>query len=254
MITAFRVLWKTIKDIWEDMLLLVLMNIFTIVCGIPLFAAIGIPIYLGVVAPADQPSPLISLLMVALVASIPASLPYAGALFALYAVCNRIANGFAISWEFYFTNFKQHFLKTWPFLILSNSVSLLILINFLWYPQAFPTQEWVGWVMGAWMAAFLFWSAIQFYAIPFYIEQETKSWKVALKNAALVAGANPLFTLVLFVVATLLILVSTLLIPPLFVLIGLVFWVMIGTQAVINRITMYRTRMEEQQTANPKKR
>src|SRR4030095_6849640 len=103
--------------------------------------------------------------------------------FGLYTVCNRVANGFAISWEIYFNAFKQNIFKAWRYLILANSLGLLIVVNFMWYPQAFPDQGWVSWVMGAWLAAGLFWLAIQFYVFPFYIEQESKSWRVALRNS-----------------------------------------------------------------------
>lgn len=243
MINAFRVLWKTIKDIWEDMLLLVLMNVLTLVCGIPMFAALLIPPYL-VLATSETTQPVIVALLIALVLMIPTTIPFAGAWFALYAVCNRVANGFAISWEFYFTNFKQSLFKAWRYLIFANAVSILILVNFLWYPQAFPQADWVPWVMGLWLAAGFFWVAIQFYVFPFYIEQESKSWRVALRNAALIAGANPLFTFILLVIAAALLAVSLLVVPPVFVLLGLLIWVMTGTQAVVNRIAAYRARAE----------
>ena len=251
MFNALKVIWKTIKDLWEDMLLLVLMNGLTFVCGIPLFGAIVVPFYMGISS--GSLTILIPSLLIALVVAIPASIPYAGAWFALNAVCNRVANGFAISWDFYFANFKQYIWKAWRYMIFSNSISILIIVNFLWYPQAFRDQVWVPWVMGAWLAAGLFWTAIQFYVIPFFIEQEDKSWRVALKNAALVAGANPLFTLVLLVLAVALLALSVAVIPPLFVLLGLVVWAMISTQAVVNRVAFYRVKLEaEQNKKQPK--
>jgi hypothetical protein len=240
MINAVRVLWKTVKDIWEDMLLLVLMNVLTIVCGLLFFAAVILPPYLALVSTTS----LVFSLLIALVLMIPTSIPFAGALYGLYAVCNRVANGFAISWEYYFTAFKQNIWKAWKYFIFATAVGILIALNFFWYPQAFPQGEWVPWVMGAWLAAGLFWMAIQFYVFPFYIEQETKSWRVALRNAALIAGANPLFTLVLLIVAVAFLALSLLVVPPLFVLLGLLLWVMPGTQAVINRIEAYRKKLE----------
>ncbi len=242
MTNAFKVIWKSIKDIWEDMLLLVLMNLLTIVCGLPLFAAIGIPAYMSLGSPDPAPS-LISSLIIGMVLAIPLSIPYAGAYFALNAVSNRVANEFAISWDFYFTTFKQNLWKAWRYMVFSNIVGILILINFLWYPQAFPGQSWVAWVVGAWLAAGVFWTAINFYVIPFYIEQEIKSWKIAFKNAALVAGANPLFTLILLIVTIAVLGLSLSFLPPLFVLLGLLIWVMVGTQGVINRVAMYRERL-----------
>ena len=251
--SAFKVIWKSIKDIWEDMLLLVLMNLLTVVCGLPLFAVIGVPAYVAMGSTDPVPS-LISSLIVGMVLSIPLSIPYAGAYFALNAVCNRVANGFAISWDYYFAHFKQNIWKTWRYMIFSNVVGILIAINFLWYPQAFPGQPWVAWVMGAWLAAGIFWTAIQFYVIPFYVEQEAKSWRVAFKNAALVAGANPLFTFLLLVVTSAVLILSIGVLPPLFVLLGLLIWVMVGTQGVVNRVAMYRSRMEGQGDAKKVKR
>lgn len=249
MISAFKVLWKTIKDLFEDMLLLILMNMLTVVCGIPLFAAFGVPIYMSLASK----STLIPALIVALILAIPAAIPFGGALFGLYSVCDRVANGFAISWDYYFSNFKQSFWKAWRYLVLANTVELLIMINFLWYPQAFAGQPWVPWVMGAWLAAGFFWLVVQFYVFPFYIEQEVKSFRVALKNAALIAGAHPLFTLLLLVFSVGLIALSTLVIAPLFVLGGLLFWVMPGTEGVINRIAVYRVRLEAEEAKGKNK-
>ncbi|MCL5996992.1 MAG: hypothetical protein M1546_13190 [Chloroflexi bacterium] len=251
MINAFKVLWKTVKDIWEDMLLLVLMHVLTLICGIPLFATLLIPPYLALAA--ETGASIIPAFLVALVLSIPTAIPFAGAWFALYAVCNRVANGFAISWEIYFTSFKQYIFKAWRYMAIANSIGILIVVNFFWYPQAFPDQSWVSWVMGAWLAAGLFWLAIQLYVFPFYVEQETKSWRVALRNSALIAGANPLFTLILLVVTLLLVGLCVSFLPPLFVLIGLLLWVMVGTEAVVNRITAYRARAEAEAAKAAKK-
>jgi hypothetical protein len=243
MISAFKVLWKTAKDLFEELLLLVLMNIVTLICGIPLLAALGLPIYIAL---ASQ-SQLVPALMIALVASIPASIPFGAALFGLYTVCDRTANGFAISWEHYFSFFKKGFWKAWRYVALVNTIMLLIIINFFWYPQMFSGQEWVPWAMGLWLAAALFWIAIQFYAIPFYIEQEVKSFRIALKNAALIAGANPIFTLLLLIVAVALLALSTLVLPPLFVIGGLVFWALPGTEGAVDRIAAFRKRMEAEE-------
>ena len=244
MISAFKVLWKTIKDLFEDMLLLILMNIVTLICGVPLFAAIGLPIYLSLMSQSEM----IPAVIIALVLAIPAALPFGGALFGLYTVCNRTANGFAISWEHYFSTFKRTFWKAWIYVAFANTVGLLIGINFLWYPRTFPNQDWVPWVMGLWLAVAFFWVAVQFYVIPFYIEQEVKSFRIAVKNAALVAGANPLFTLLLLVFSLALLAVSTLVIAPLFVLGGVLFWVLPGTEGAVNRIAVYRARMEAEES------
>ncbi len=239
MINAFRVIWKTAKSIWEDMLLLVLMNALTFLCALP--AAIAVYFALSL-----APNALLAFAF-SLIVLIPTTIPFAGAWAALNATCNRVANGFAISWEFFFTNFKQYIWKWWRYVVFSLAVFGLLALNFVWYPTVFGDEPWVAWVQGAWLAAIAFWVSMQFYVFPFYIEQETKSWKVAVRNAALVAGANPLFTLVLVALAAALTAVALLVVPPLFVLLGWLFWAMTGNEAVINRIQAFRNRLETEQ-------
>ncbi len=211
MVDAFRVVVKTFKDIWGEMFNLVLMNVFTLLC-------------LVVVIPGPP------------------------ALMGLYAVCNRIANDYAVSWEHYFAAFRQHFRKGWLYAIAASVVTALIVLNFWWYGATFGDEVWVQWVRGAWLAAAFFWLVVNFYVFAFYMEQQDRRWRVALRNSALVAGANPLFTLTLLVIVGILMLLS-LAITPLFVLLGLSIWAMFGSEAVVNRVNVYRKRMELQASA-----
>lgn len=208
MFDAFRVAAKTFKDIWGEMFNLVLMNVFTLLCLI-------------VVIPGPP------------------------AVLALYAVCDRIANDYAVSWEHYFAAFREHFGKAWRYAIVAFVVTALLVFNFWWYGATFGREVWAQWVQGAWLAATFFWLAINFYVCAFYMEQQDRRWRVALRNSALVAGASPLFTLTLLAVAGLLMVVA-LAITPLFVLLGLSTWAMFGSEAVVNRVNLYRKRMEMQ--------
>jgi uncharacterized membrane protein YesL len=208
MIDAFRVVVKTFKDIWGEMFNLVLMNVFTLLCVVVI-------------------------------------IPGPPAVMALYAVCNRIANDYAVSWDHYFAAFREHFRRGWLYAIFASVVSVLIVFNFWWYGATFGSEVWVQWVQGAWLAASFFWLVINFYVAAFYMEQQDRRWRVALRNSALVAGANPLFTLTLLVVVGLLMVVA-LAITPLFVLLGLSTWAMFGSEAVVNRVNLYRKRMEAQ--------
>ena len=212
MVDAFRVVVKTARDIWGEMFNLVLMNLFTLLC-------------VAVVIPGPP------------------------AVMALYAVCNRIANDYAVSWEHYFSAFREHFGKAWLYAIVAFVVTILIGFNFWWYGATFGNEVWVQWVQGAWLAAAFFWLVINFYVFAFYMEQQDRRWRVAVRNSALVAGANPLFTLVLLIVAGLLLIVS-LAVTPLFVLLGLSIWAMFGSEAVVNRVNVYRRRMESQKPAD----
>jgi uncharacterized membrane protein YesL len=210
MAEALRVVVKTLKDLWDEMFNLVLMNIFTLLC-------------LVVIIPGPP------------------------AMMALYAVCNRIAHSYAISWEHYFAAFRQHFAKAWLYAVFAVLFTGLLLFNLWWYGAAFEGAVWQPWVQGAWLAALLFWLIANFFVSPLYLEQQDRRWRVALRNAILIAGANPLFTLVVLV-ATGLLMALSLLITPLFVFLGPAIWALFGSEAVVNRVNFYRQRMQAKES------
>ena len=207
---AFIVFGRACKFIWEDMLLLILMNMLTL-----LFCVLIIP------GPA--------------------------AWAALCHMCNKVANQYAISWDEYWAVFRREWRPWAPMTAIATIISALIMINFFFYSIAFPGQTWVPYVQGAWLAGGLLWLAVQFYLYPMFVEQEKKSWRMAIRNAAVIAGANPLFTFLLLLIGGTLIGVSLFLVPPLFVLLGPAFWLMLGNAATIDRLEIYRKRMDQVQ-------
>ena len=207
---AFIVFGRACKFIWEDMLLLILMNMLTLLCCVLI-------------------------------------IPGPAAWAALCHMCNRVSNEFAISWEEYWKVFRREW-KPWAVMtIIGTLVSALIGINFVFYSLAFPNQAWVPYVQGAWLAAGVLWLAIQFYIYPLYVEQEKKTWRIALRNAAVVSGASPLFSFILIVLGALLIILSLVFVPPLFVLLGLSFWLTLSNAATVDRLAVYRKRADETQ-------
>ena len=201
---AIRVIGRSLRDIWDEMLLLGLMNIVTLLAQATI--VLGPPAMAG-----------------------------------LHAMCNRVANGFAISWDNYLQACRTYFVRSWIFAVPPILISALIVYNFLFYGTFAAT--WAVWVQGAWLAGLIFVTAIQFYMFPFLMEQDDKRWRMALRNSALVAGANPLYTVVLLVVALVLTGVF-LLVLPLFVFFGLIPWVMFGNAAVVDRVAAFRKRAD----------
>lgn len=201
---AIRVIGRALRDIWDEMLMLGLMNIVTLLAQATI--VLGPPAMAG-----------------------------------LHAMCNRVANGFAISWDHYLQACRTYFVRSWIFAVPPVVVSALIIYNFSFYGTF--DASWAVWVQGAWLAGLIFVNAIQFYMFPFLMEQDDKRWRMALRNSALVAGANPLYTVVLLVVALVLTGVF-LLVLPLFVFFGLIPWVMFGNAAVVDRVAAFRRRAE----------
>ena len=233
---GFRVFVRGIRNLWEEMLPLGAMSLITFIAVAAGPAMVAVALLLPLPAPA-------------LILAIPLALPGPPAWFALHVVANRVANDYAIRWEHYFGAFRPMFRTAWLYTLFASAISILILYNIIFYPQTFPDTPWAMWLAGAWLAAGVFWLALQLFVIPFYVEQETKRWRTAFRNAALVAGANPLMTLIVLVLTAALLAASALLAPPILVVFGPILWVMMGTTGVVDRVTAYRKLQEERDEA-----
>jgi uncharacterized membrane protein YesL len=203
---AFRVIAKSARDLFDDMLPMVLMNMLSLLCHLT--------IVLG---------------------------PPSAA--AMHAMCHRSALGLAFNWSTYWQAFRQYFGKSWLLFLPSAVALFLIGFNFAWYGLTFPEAGWSQWVQGAWLAVFALWSAVGFYIMPFLIMQEEKRVRTAIRNAALVAVSNPVYTLILLLFGVLLTVVNLVIIPLVFFF-GLVVWAMLANQAVVDRVDAFRKREE----------
>lgn len=161
---------------------------------------------------------------------------------ALHAMCQRAADGYAIKVEEYFGALRRYFGRSWLYAAPSILVNVLIVAN-IWFYADFE-QEWAAWVQAAWLAGLLFWNAVQFYVFPYMIVQDDKRWLVALRNSALTAGANPLFTLILLVLSSVLVGLS-IGAGPLFFFFGFIVVVMPANTAVLDRVADFQRRHEE---------
>lgn len=229
---GFRIFGRALRNIWEEMLPLGAMS------GITFVAIALAPLLVVAVLLAPLPPAL-------LILAIPLALPGPPAWMALHVVANRVANQYAIRWDQFFGAFKANLRVLWLYTLVATLVSGLLVYNIFFYPNAFPDAQWAMWVAGAWLAAGVFWMAIQLFVIPFFVEQENKRWRTALRNAILISGANPFMTLILLALTVVLLVASALLAPPLLVVFGPILWIMVGTTAVVDRVTAYRKSQEE---------
>jgi uncharacterized membrane protein YesL len=203
--TAFPVIWRALRNGYEELFNLAGMNLLTLL--LQLTIVLGPP-----------------------------------AMAALQYMSNRVANGFAISFAGYFAAMRANFGAAWRFALPTIVLTALILFNMRFYASV-TDQSWVVWVQGAWIAALVLTQAVQFYAYPLYFEQEVKSWRLAVRNAALVVGANPLYTAILLIAGLAVTLISIVFAPLLFVF-GLAVWTLFANTAVVDRLTKYRKRAE----------
>ncbi len=93
-------------------------------------------------------------------------------------------------------------------------------------------------IQGILAIACLVWLIIQFYVWPFLIEQEEKRLRVALKNALFLTLANPLYTFLLIGIVGVALLISVLTMLPIAVF-ATSFISLLGNRAVIERLKTY---------------
>jgi hypothetical protein len=210
---VFRVFWEAIKAFWEELLLLALMNIVTVLL---LFPVITFP----------------------------------PALAGLWHAANLAAKEKSIHWSDYFEGFRRYFLKAWALALLNILVILMVITNVRFYtPGVAPfdiSLDVSRWIRGLFIAAGFLWVAAQMYPMAMLLEQEDQRLRVALRNTAVLFFTNPGFTIVLLILLVVIAVISTLLTIP-WILITLAFFGVICNKAVLHLLEPHRERLREEE-------
>jgi hypothetical protein len=212
---VFRVFWGAIKDFWEELLLLALMNILTVLL---LFPVVTFP----------------------------------PAVAGLWNAANLAAKGKSIHWSDYFEGFRRYFLKAWALALLNVLVILMVITNVRFYtPDVAPfniSSNASAWIRGIFISLGFLWVAAQMYPLAMLLEQEDQRLRVALRNTAVLFFTNPGFTIVLFILLAVIAVISTLLTIP-WILITLAFFGVACNKAVLHLLEPHRERLREEEEA-----
>ena len=187
---AFRVLWRALKDYYDEMFTLVGANLVWVLV---LTAALGIPYglnYLGI-HPAVT---LISgvLLLVGL-------LPPATA--GMWYLTNQVAHHKTVEFRMMWDGAKMYATKSWLHALLNIVVAALVYVN-IWFYGAIDAQ-WAVIVRGLFIGLAVLWVLIQIYVMPMLMEQQEPKFFLALRNAAFMTFASPIVTLLVGVLMAL---------------------------------------------------
>jgi uncharacterized membrane protein YesL len=206
----FRVIWAGVQDFWDELFLLALMNIVTMLLAIPVIT-------------------------------------FPPALAALWHVANRVADGTAIHWSDYGDGLRRYFLKSWGLALINILILVIILTNIWFYgPTNNPlsiSEKITPWLQGFFIVVGLLWLIYQMYPLAMLLEQTDQRLHIALRNSFILVIANPLFTLVLAVFILVVVAVSTYLVAPWI----LVTWALIAVvinKAVKHMLKPFRERMK----------
>ena len=184
---AFVIAGKAIVGFYNDMFVFVAMSLLWWVTGgffIAIAAAVGLTLFVG-----GGPwwiAPLIAI-------------PAGPAIIALASVTRQTTRGRAADRRDYFDAFKANWKAGLTLNALGMVVLSLLLLNLIFY--TFQSSAVLRLLAILWAYLVLFWTSILFYVYPFYLALEKPSLWHTLRLAALGTFANPLFSVLLLLVA-----------------------------------------------------
>jgi hypothetical protein len=165
------------------------------------------------------------------------------ATFGAYYVANQLARGKSTGPAGLLEGARRYFGLSWLWFLLNAVVAVLLGANVLFY-RSFDAV-WASLLEAFFWLVAVAWLVVQFYALPFAVEQEQKSLWVALRNGLFTALAAPGYTAVLIGVALAALAISTGLFALLFVG-GLMLIPVLGAHAVLERLEAYGLRERPQ--------
>ncbi|MCD6289354.1 MAG: hypothetical protein J7M34_02540 [Anaerolineae bacterium] len=212
---AFSVVFRSIRDFYEEMFLLVSLSI---VWWVPVIA--------------------ITVLVLPLARSLPSWL--VGAAVAVLAVllaplttglCQigyRIAYELRVDSSFFKESVREFFWPSVKLGLLNVVILVTIIVNLLFYAR-FPGT--LRLITILWIYVLIMWGAAQLYLFPLLIEQQEPRVLMAVRNAAVLVLTRPLFTLIVLLLAFILTALCTVL-PVLLILIWPGLMALISTRAL----------------------
>jgi len=160
----------------------------------------------------------------------------------LVYVTNRLAHGESLGIGGMLEGGKRYFLKSWLWMLL-NLLALVVVSTNVWFYGQFDAV-WATLLQGFFLMLGVLWPLVQFYALPYLMEQEQKSLWLALRNGLFTILAAPGYTLAVAGAAALVWAASVALVAPL--LLGAPCLIaVLGNRAVRERLETYQVRERE---------
>jgi hypothetical protein len=154
----------------------------------------------------------------------------------IQAVGHSIAQGQGQHLEDFTGAARRYLWLSQRWVLLNILVAALLYLNVSFYSSV--TSPLAALIQALLISFALLWLAMQFYVWPFVLTQEDKRLRVALRNAAFLALASPVFTLSLLLQAALVIVLSLFTILPLAAF-TTSFLAILSNRAVIERLTVF---------------
>jgi uncharacterized membrane protein YesL len=164
------------------------------------------------------------------------------ATFGMYYVAYRLLNGESLGVRGLIEGGRKYFGKAWLWGLMNLAVMVVLVINVQFYSNV--AAAWGLYLLIFILMLGFLWFCTQFYALPYFMEQDGKSLKVALRNGLLTTMAAPFFTLILMLVVGVVLVASFTVVLPLFLgLPGLI--PVLGFRGMYDRLVAFKLREPE---------
>jgi len=231
MFDALRITWQSLKDLWEDFVFLIMVN---------LLWALSILLVLAPIFFWGGSYPIPALIM-SLALFLPVPVVSAGLCF----VANQISRGNSVGWGTFTTGLRRYWLKGLVVALVNLIVLGLLFTNLQFY--AFVLQgAWTNFALSAWIIAGIYWLVAQIYWFPMILELESEKVLEALRNALALVIISPGFSLAMAIVLLVLMVLCVLLTVPMPLFMAALLMLIIN-RATRSRLDLVRRKRETRQ-------
>lgn len=164
------------------------------------------------------------------------------ATFGMAYVANRLVHGEATGLSGWWQGLRRYLLVSWLWGLANLVVAVVLYANLVMYGSI--DAFWGPLLQGVALAVSAFWAVVQLYAVPFLMEQTEPKLLRAWRNGLFTLLAAPGYSLVLIVAVILILALSAVTLAPLF-LGGPCLILVIGNQAVVERLEHFGVRQRE---------
>lgn len=237
MINPFRPIWAALRDVFDEFILLLGINVLWCLLSLPLLWVAYVLLIGGMTLPAS----IVILLNV---------IPAGPATAALAHVAFRVSDGRATKIREYIGAIRSYARRGWIVLGLWTVGLLIILIDIGFY---LGVGNLIGSiVLGLWLYLLVMWLAVLIYIFPLTALQEEFSLRGVARSAALMVIGRPIFTLVNMVLMLAVLVLSLVTVVPLVAITPALLnvWGMRITRALIDDARR-RREVAEAQAAPP---
>jgi uncharacterized membrane protein YesL len=181
----FRILWKSLADVYDNLFVAIGMNVLWLLLSIPAMVVIagGFILFGLPSAQAFVLAPFLATLF-----------PGPGSI-GIHYYMNQLYKEDRVEFSMYWTALRQFWWRASLLFLLGLVVDLLLFVNMRFYLE---NEGVIKFLAILWFYAFLLWSMMLLYMNPLLIEQSDKSFRLIVRNAFLLCIDNPIPSVVIF--------------------------------------------------------